>query len=229
MPVKTKGQDVPRHFPAAKLYLDDIREIIELFSGVLAAQRDVLGEKNSTITTFDLGQQQCDDISELRSIATKCSDFDLEVSRGHSIIRLHIDPSGAWWVMSGGFDEKSWPIATQLQSIFERRKIYSKHFTNSLQAVTLVILGVCPFVLGLFHIPAKMRVLLLIAILVPDMFLFYALAKFRPAVVVFRSRADVTDTREQRAEKFMTIGVTAFVSVVGTLLVQFLIHLLWSH
>jgi hypothetical protein len=93
----------------------------------------------------------------------------------------------------------------------------------------IIILAMFPVVLGLFRIPLKLQVLLLTAVLVPDVLLFYALSKFRPVVVVFRSLADVTDTREQRTKKLLTIGATAFVSVLGTLFVQFMIRLLWTH
>ncbi len=223
MTIKTKDAEVPSDLPPAKLYLDDIVEIVQLFSRALPMKRDSSGGVSAIVTKFEVGQKQCDDINDLPKIAKQTTNFNLEVRRKYDSAKLYVSRYNSDWYWSGLDDEEVWATARKLQSIFEQRQLRWRKLIDGLNFIPLVVGLLMPLVL-LFRNTAKE----ISAFLVVSAFMLFWFATLRRhSIVVFRYRSDLTAMKDERTEKVFLILATAFISVLGTVLVQFLIHRWW--
>jgi len=77
--IRTKEADVPSEFPPARLYLDDIEEIVRVL--VEATENHHKGEHGDpeTKVTLTIGDRTCDEVRELPQIAKKTTELSIRV------------------------------------------------------------------------------------------------------------------------------------------------------
>lgn len=106
--------EIPDDFPPAKLYLDDIAEIVAIF------REDDTDAK----VEFIVGNQKCDDLTDLRKIGGHQTRLEIKCEGQKNWERLTLSPhvSNNSISVSGSAKRKLWVI-NRVQEVFRRRRI----------------------------------------------------------------------------------------------------------
>ena len=222
MTIRTKEPDVPSELPAAKLYLDDVIEIVELFSHALPLHQDKFGGVPPLEIGFEVGQKQCDTLDELPKIARVTNNFEIRATREHSEISLHANDHHAMWVWYGLDGETAWSTARKLQSIFKQRKRFLR---NRLRNFVWAALLVAFAPVSLLIRNPKVGILLFVGLLL--LIAGMAAASRGHTIVILRYRSEKLADKEERTKQTARIILTAILSVLGTLLATYLIRRIW--
>jgi hypothetical protein len=130
--IKPLPHSIPSKLPPAKLYLDDIHEILQILTD----------STSDCHATFVAGQSKCDSLDDLKELRGRTTHFVMNVSSPSkhqtleltpSATRIHIDEVGDQLV--------AWSKYVNVAAIFERRKLKLKSVV--LSAVPLLFAGLC--------------------------------------------------------------------------------------
>jgi hypothetical protein len=125
MAKKPVRQDPPIEFPAARLFLDDLEEIIRVFweSRRFTEEPDTI---QKPVLNIRLGTWECDSLDDLRTLANKATkEFFLDMAdeyRFHSTFYMTKKVFNGWGD-SGLSDDGKWAVFAQINSIIEKRRI----------------------------------------------------------------------------------------------------------
>jgi len=129
MAIRTREPVVPTRLPPTYLFLDDLEEIVSVLKELAATASG--GE--TTIVTFSVGNQDFDDIADLRRIGKTKSELKIEVEKGRGRTWMSIAPwLGAMWSSYGYTSEDAWSAYHKLEVIFNRRPRRWSAFYQSL-------------------------------------------------------------------------------------------------
>jgi len=92
MSISIKQADPPA-LPPARLYLEDIEEIVSIFRTLVDRVPNSGGEDPAMQVTCSIGDHICDSVSDLPKIARLAQDLEIEVRKGSTAIKLN---SKAW-------------------------------------------------------------------------------------------------------------------------------------
>ncbi len=127
MTIRTEEPKVPANFPPARLFLDDIEEIIRILRESLET---VKMDSRSTIedlrmkVRFSTGGKECDDVQDLPKIAKSNRELSISVARGgrpKTSLRFHPWFGTLWLQSSDVTKEDTWSAFHKLQTLFEKR------------------------------------------------------------------------------------------------------------
>lgn len=121
--VRRRQQPPPLELPPARLFLDDLEEVIGIFR---EAQKwaDPPIQDQELNTTFQVGDWECDTLDDLRTLGEKTRTFHLEVARPYAFsCWTYIYRDRFAWGSSGLSTEGRWAVYGQLQRVFEKRKL----------------------------------------------------------------------------------------------------------
>jgi hypothetical protein len=130
--IKPLPHSIPSKLPPAKLYLDDIHEILQILTDSTSDCR----------ATFVAGQSKCDSLDDLKELRGRTTHFIMNVSSPlkHQTLeltpfatRIHIDEIGDQLV--------AWSKYVNVAAIFERRRLRLKSLV--LSVVPLLFAGLC--------------------------------------------------------------------------------------
>jgi hypothetical protein len=125
MAIRTKEEDVPSEFPRARLFLDDIEEIVRIFRELIESRK--LGPLSTADdpkikVRFSTAGEECDDIKDLPKIAKRFRDLKIEVTRGNWVeTSLTLHPMHSRWSSWGLSKEDTWSAFHKLQPVFKKR------------------------------------------------------------------------------------------------------------
>ena len=132
MAIKPLPHSIPSKLPPAKLYLDDITEILQILTDSSPDYQ----------ATFVAGQSKCDTLDDLKELRGRTTHFVMNISspRKHqtlelttSATRIHIDEIGDQLV--------AWSKYVNVAAIFERRKLRLKSAVRAM--APLLFAGLC--------------------------------------------------------------------------------------
>ena len=142
MAIKPLPHSIPSKLPPAKLYLDDLKEILQ-----------ILTDSNSDCeASFVAGQSKCDTLDDLQELRGRATYFVMNISspRKHqsleltpSSTRIHIDELGDQLV--------AWSKYVNVAAVFEKRKLRLKSAVHSL--APLLFAGLCLLAFALWMVP----------------------------------------------------------------------------
>jgi hypothetical protein len=222
MAIRTKEPDVPSDLPPAKLYLDDIAEIVETLSASLPEEEDEFGEVVPITVRFEVGQKECDTLDDLQKMAKVSTKFEVLVKRKRAMASLHANGHHAAWIWYGLEGEVPWITARKLQTIFKQRE---RSIRSRLGRFDLLAILVALSAFSLLIRNTKASILIFFGLLALTI---GSVTAFRGhTIVILRYRNEKQAGRDERIEKILYIALTAVLSVAGTLLVTFLIHKIW--
>ncbi len=141
MAIKPLPHSIPSKLPPAKLYLDDIQEILQ-----------ILTDSNPDCeASFVAGQSKCDTLDDLQELRGRATYFVMNISspRKHqtleltpSATRIHIDESGTNWSRGRKY--------VNVAAIFEKRKLRLKSAVHSLAPLLFAALCLLALALWMF-------------------------------------------------------------------------------
>src|SRR5258708_7952386 len=241
MAIKTKEPEVPRRLPPARLYLNDIQEIVEIFRAARNYEEhrfsglEKLAPDSRETISFECGNKTCDTFDELKKIGGTTSKFKVEVANSFgSSHSLHIDRHGTSWLSYNVSNDGKWATYRKLESIYSHRKIRWRAAIGALgfwtwMGVSLFGNTVVVFLIGKFtRLWPNGAGWIFIYILLSNGVL--ALALFRNTVVVLQDSSEPSGFKGILSKSIPQIVgaiLAAFLGVVGTLLVQYIHRKLW--
>jgi hypothetical protein len=131
----SERQNIPDDLPPARLYLDDVEEIVALFNKG--------SDPDSTKTVFSVGRFNCTTVDELKQLGTRSTNFRIKVTSASHGADLQIDKFRTSWYydhIDGGLDD-SFRIYGQLQALFSVRKIRWKAALLSIPVWMQIVLA----------------------------------------------------------------------------------------
>jgi hypothetical protein len=139
--IKPLPHSIPNNLPPAKLYLDDINQILQ-----------ILTDSNPDCeTSFVAGQSKCDSLEDLKELQGRTTSFVMNISspRKHqtleltpSTTRLNIDELGDQLV--------AWSKYVNVAAVFEKRKLKLKSVVHALAPLLFAGLCLLAFALWMF-------------------------------------------------------------------------------
>ncbi|HYK48205.1 MAG TPA: hypothetical protein VEU94_00655 [Terriglobales bacterium] len=117
MTIKPLSQSIPTQLPPAKLYLDDIDEIVQ-----------ILTESDTDCrTSFVAGRSKCDTLSDLKDLRGRTTHFVMDVSSAGKHQTLELTPSVTRiHIYEIGDQLAAWSKYVNVAAVFERRKLRLK-------------------------------------------------------------------------------------------------------
>jgi hypothetical protein len=235
MTIQTLKEPLP-NFPPAKLFLDDLDEIVAIFREVVeTAEPQGTTDQLKTNFTFTCAGRRCTTLEEVPKILKPRREFHLRIARGKWEMSLYCNPwtHSMWFPLIPHGEAEVSSAHRRLKPIFERRK---RHLSAALHSAPfwawLFISSVVPLLVHFLRLSLYQRIgpkpadpfadLLLAAyvlLLLASMLTYTTLSP--------RNSYDLSPTRKLLTEKALPIILAAAVGVLGTLLTQFLIHKIW--
>ena len=224
---------VRRELPPARLFLDDIQEVIEIFRG--AAKYRFLEPRDGPQepkVSFRAGRFICDTLEDLRTLGGEATIFRVDFSEpdGYSAY-LEVNQVNCEWRTWGLSEEGESVVYGKLRTLFESRLVVWKSFVQRLGAWSFFAPG---FGLGfLGYMVARQAgkgltgwdVLLLLASLALVGLTLYA-AHFRHTVVVLNYAHEARSFRAS-AEKWLPYVVTALMGGLAAKVAEKLLRIFW--
>ena len=155
--IRTKEAAVPNEFPPARLYLDDIEEIVSILLEEVEKRKEHWNrseENAKTSVTLAIKDRICDKATELREIAAKTKDISIKVDVSTKLPTAYLTCSSYGTNLSlGGFmREQQLVIFHRLSPIFDRRNrwLAAFYYSNRRLIVPLMFLLNIPVFINLF-------------------------------------------------------------------------------
>lgn len=238
MAIRHKEAPVPRDLPPARLYLDDISEIAELFKEVLVKEARP-GENEPITTVFSVDDKVCDEVQELAKIGGVTHNFELQIQKGYKQLSLYVKDYGSRWEPMLLSDGVKWQTHGHLENIFSARKL---SFWNRVMHIVVqsdfsfivstiggggIILAAVALksLLGRF-LPSTVAIGISIVCSIVA-FVFWMKADRPRGTVVLRNSSEENQSKLLNRR---SLGQAILLLVVGsilTLLGQFIAHKLW--
>jgi hypothetical protein len=216
----TERHQIPDELPPARLYLDDVQQIVTLFTQA--------ADSENTKTVFSVGKFDCTTIDDLRELGRRSTNFKIRVMASDSVVaELRIDKFRAAWYGGGlGSMDKGFRVYGQLQALFNIRRIRWKASLRSLPLWLLVSLGLS-VALSAFKLtkpaPIGRRDLIFFAVSLPIASWLWYKGTVEHSVVEFCQAHDAHGLRRRLAEwKPYIVGaiIAGVVKVVFDLIAQ---------
>ena len=123
MAIKPLPQSIPTKLPPAKLYLDDITEIVQ-----------ILTESNPGCqATFVAGKSKCDTLDDLKDLGGRATHFVMDISSPGKHQTLELTPSSTRiHIHEIGDQLPAWSKYVNVAAIFEKRRLRLKSVARAL-------------------------------------------------------------------------------------------------
>jgi hypothetical protein len=143
--VRTKEADAPNQSPPARLFLDDIEEIVSILVDANEnREKSIRPDKDVKATlTLAIKDQVCDEVQELPKIATKTFDLSVSVAAQNWLPEssLTFRTYGTVLRLSGFTKVERLSIYHKLAPIFKRRNLWWATFIHSHSGWSATIFG----------------------------------------------------------------------------------------
>jgi hypothetical protein len=230
--IRTKEATVPDEFQPARLFLDDIEEIVRIL--VSAVQ----GPKSQTITvTFTIKDRVCDEAQELPKIAKKTSDLWImtESPDFGPAASLSFNDNGSRLSYYALTELEELRLFQKLAPIFKRRNLRLRtfvwsHYWGSFAAffgASLAILGSAATLIlkpGLIRHPVRGAVSVLPVLSIP--IALVATLSYH-SVIIMRRSSEPSPIRQELLNKFPLVAISSALTFLLTLLGLYLKHKYW--
>ncbi|MGA8223034.1 MAG: hypothetical protein WB780_15405 [Candidatus Acidiferrales bacterium] len=235
-------KEVPTDLPSARLYLDDLEEIVRLFGDALTdAMKNVTDETERAKPIekkFMVRNKNkiCDEIQDLPNIAKSTRRFKLQVAKDWRTINLEMAWNGTRWTGPLLTDEVQWTVYRKLQEIFDARKLrlrsaFRAFFFDFMFGAFFFGIGwtlLVPFLDKLLRnvlpsgVALSLALLTAILIFIPVVWLTFA-----GSTIIFRHSSDHAALREDRLWKIMPALLTGIIGLLVGILIAYLKHRYW--
>jgi len=242
MTIHRKEEPDPTELPPARLYFDDVKEILHLLREAVKepadAQQPTTADETLT-TRIEVRDQVTDDLNDLPKIHPAVTrDLFLEIRGDMRNASVRITETYASLYTFALTQNGHLGLFHQLDALFQSkasawRKLLHSHRAASNQlygaatALLLVLMG-APFLLIRYsHPPWPTVAIGLLAL--NALFLIALRVGLRTHTVVsFRPRSEASALRREHTWKILPLLISAVLAILGTLLVQYVIHTIWS-
>jgi hypothetical protein len=241
--IRTKEAEVPSEFPPARLFLDDIDEVVRiLVAGAENRKREGSLDEDParTMLTLTVEDRVCDDVQDLPKVAKKTINLLVRVERQYwTQTSLGFSRSGTYLSFYGVTREERLTTFHDLEPIFRRRNLWLATFLSSQRKLFITLLNLWLFtamVLVLIYMSNKQtpRMLTLgfwmLLLSTPIMISLFATTRHH-SIIIMRHSSEPSALRQGLRDKLpaMLIGIAigGVLTFFLTLLGYYLKHKYW--
>jgi hypothetical protein len=238
MTIHHKNPEVPRALPPARLYLDDIEQVVQAFSeAALKAQGSANGEQLKT--TFQVRDRFTTDLGDLPKIGKRTRDFTLTMERTGLALQFELDDRLHWW-SHGLTQADAWTTFHKLEAILQPRILWLRArlrkspgiaFTTYGFAAVLSVFGACATVFLLARLFSPRHAMTVASLMsVPAFFIGMKVADGfldDQSTIVLRYSYDQAALREDRNAKILIGAISAAIAFALGIVSMALKHKYW--
>lgn len=141
MAIKPFPDPIPSELPPAKLYLDDISEILQILTD----------SNQGCQASFVVGKSKCDTLDDLKDLRGRTTRFVLDISSPGKHQTLELTPSATRiHIHEIGDQLPAWSKYVNVAAIFEKRRLRLKSVVRSLAAWAFAALWLVAVAVWLF-------------------------------------------------------------------------------
>lgn len=238
MAIWTKEEHVPDELPPARLFLDDIKEVVGILRGSVETKNinsQFPVEDLKVKVIFSTGGKECDEVEDLPKIAKRIRELRVSVfgkgSWPETSLRFHAW-FGTFWDSPGLTKGQDWETFRKLESVFRKRTRSWSAFARSLPAWLRILLWVAVvWLTPLLRFPLRRVVSHEVAdwttLAVYVAALVASALAFRHTTIVLHHSWESSPVRHYMKDKIVPIVVGAILGVGGTILGLYLKHRYW--
>jgi hypothetical protein len=239
MTITSRERPVPTHLPAARLYLEDIGEIVRILGEAAAEREQELGFSGNDLVSrvkFFVGDVICDDIQDLPRIAKRPKEFELQVAKEKLRYEatFGVNEFNTQWTSYGLKKEEALVVYNDLMALFERRKLRWADLLHSHKRISYWIYGFIggalyvlllglPFLHLLHHATLEVTAFVVVGLL----FTALRAGLKQHSIVILRNSWDQAALREDRNSKILIGAVTTTIGAVLGILGYYLKRKYW--
>jgi hypothetical protein len=232
-PIK-RIKELPTELPPARLYLDDVEGLVDIFREAAAHQSwEPLGGEAQPRVSYQIGEYTCDTIDELRSLGNEAANFRIAVGkRGGYKVQITVERLFSSVSSFGISEEEQWAVYAKVRAVFENRSVRWKSVLHGipwwLWLTAILLMNVLGIVSGRKPASVALRgwdVASALAILTLLVLLVYE-GYFKSVVLVLRYSHESKD-RLSTLKSWGPYLLAGVLGAVGTKLVEKIFQLLW--
>ena len=236
MTIRTKPPGIPDRFLPARLFLDDLEEVVAVLKDEVEKARP--GSEPSQVT-FEVNDRACDALEELREITPKATNLSIRVCGDEwPAAALTVDKWSSRLELMGFSDEKHLSLYHRLTPIFNRRNRWlpSQFLSRKIGSIISMTLAVTlavnlpVYLVGALQLKLSAADLIMSTIaaggLVTVAFMWAITAKH---TTIFFRRSSERDARRQEllTGKLLPAAIGSILTFGLTLLGMYLKHKYW--
>jgi hypothetical protein len=236
--IRTKEPEIPTEFPPARLFLDDIEEIVRT---LLAANKDLNpgvppGEGTKLKVTFTIKDQECDEVEELPKIAKKTAELSILLGweSGYAANSLTFRRDGSYLATYMLEKEGHLSLFHRLAPIFKRRNLWLRTLVHSHRQSSLtLIIASCLTVVTVAEMfiskhPNDMAGTIALALLLMSIIITISTTTlYRHTIIIMRRSSEPSPVRQELLQKAPLAAITSVLTFLLTLLGFYLKHKYW--
>jgi hypothetical protein len=240
--IRTEEAEVPSEFPPARLFLDDIEEIVRIL--VVAAENrkregNLHEDPARTRLTLTVKDRVCDEVQELPKIAKKTINLSVKVERQYwSQTFLRFSRYGTSLGFYGVTREEQLSTFYNLAPIFKRRNLWlatlvRPHRTLILTLVVLLTLAPIALIYMIIHMLDKHTArMLAMASIVMSLFTMaisttFLATNIHHSIIILRPWSEPSPPRQDLLSKILPVAIGCSLTFLLTLLGMYLKHKYW--
>jgi len=240
--IRTKEPDVPSDFPPARLFLDDMEEIVRVLVDALENSTEntdeegrPLKDKTKTRVTLTTKDRVCDGVRELPAIAKRTTELSVTVRSERSALpeaSLSFRKSGANLRLRAFSRDESLSTFHNLEPIFKRRSFWLARFAHSypnlfgLLTFALYICAAVPLVPLLNKQTPSARAIL-IGLPAAAIIITVLATSSHHSTIILRRSSEPSPLSQNLLQKIPLMVITSVLTFLLTLLGFYLKHKYW--
>jgi hypothetical protein len=239
--IRTKEADAPNEFPPARLFLDDIEEIVRILVDATENRKEEWNKFNAdakTRVTLTIKDQVCDEVQELPKIAKKTMDLSVSIEVQMSLPQTFLRFSRfRTSLRSVGFTrEQELSIYHNLAATFKRRNrrlvtLFRSHrvlFTTLFYLLLLAQIPAIVFKLNKQTTPTLATVISDVAFPIAITIGIAGLVtSFHHSIIILRHSSEPSPLRQELLQKIPVAAITSVLTFLLTMLGFYLKHKYW--
>jgi hypothetical protein len=231
--IRTKEADVPGEFPPARLFLDDIEEIVRILVDAIETREESLTHKNDAkaTVTLTIKDQVCDEVQELTKIARKTFDLTINVDAQGRLpdTYLSFDRDRTHLGAIGFTREEKLGLYHTLAPIFKRRNLWLATLVHSRKWLFLTVLfssGLANALLFMSNKTPRMLTHLISLLSIAAAAAFLANI-FHHSTIVLRHSSKPSPLRQELLQKIPVAAISSVLTFLFTMLGLYVKHKYW--
>jgi hypothetical protein len=121
MTIRSRPQSLPTELPPARLYLDDLTELIQILAE----------DYSDPQVTFTVGNHVCDTLKDLKQLGRRATDFQIEVRAAqYNSSGVRLSRHGTSFFIYGNRSE-GWSKYSRVLAVFQKRRLTLKWLLGS--------------------------------------------------------------------------------------------------
>jgi hypothetical protein len=234
--IRTKEPDAPTAFPPARLFLDDIEEIVRTLVDANKDSNPAPHDEEAKLkVTFTIKDQVCDEVEELPKIAKKTDELSILLEWESGLIanslRFYSDGSslGTYLLTNEGH----LTLFHKLAPIFKRRNLWLRtlvhsHRESSLALIIASCLTVATLAVMFIFKPSNHQVrIVAFALLLVSIIITLSATLYRHSIIIMRHSSEPSPLRQELLQKAPLAAISSVLTFLLTLLGFYLKHKYW--